>query len=414
MEKKKGGGSHQRDTNLAIESIENNLGKFKKCICPIHYNDGKGTFINADEFNRCGDSKDGLQAMCAIGKTQIDRFSHNLKRLLTCVAFYPEIIDNLLYGINEKISANIKEIIVNNININVNNTDPNYIYLFDQLSIIFNNAFTVEQIHEKTIKNLSILYRLHNLEKVLKSKNVGLYSAGLSLNDLERIDSIIKEKTNKILNEKLRNDILDVAMGFFTIESKDNNIFYEADSCPVNFSKLNDLYDKDKNKTIFKLNIHNTKEKGQRASTDRAYSYLADGNFTEANRYMKEIGQKNKKIHADHMVALRLGGIHDQLNLTPLSDSENLKKKDRLPTEIFLKLTNNLTLLSEYHRVKIVDWIKLNYNLILIEKMLRRSVEEQIIMVKNLPYVDKEKFLKKKYPYLKSDKIERLIKKYFE
>jgi hypothetical protein len=425
----KGGGSHQRCTKKALESAFNAENIILNCKCPFHYNNGIGTEIKAVEFNRCSKSNTGYQNMCASGKTEIDSFSHKLKRILSIVAFLSNdldsvssIIERIFHGIdNIKIKKNILKLILDNIKFSFE-LDENYEYILKQLLIIYDGDFSINEIEKISLSNFNILKKINILDTCLKSKNIDLYKLGLSLNELKDINKNILENTNKIQKlEFLNSKITEVSKGFYIKESKKvkDSIYYDADTVSINFSKLNNLYfervEDNKvyyKKSIFKLNIHNTREKGQRTSTDRSYSYLSDGNFIEANRHMKKIGQNNKKIHVDHIVPLRLGGIHDAINLTPLIDIENIKKKDKLTEEAYELLKNNLYLISEYHREKLLMCINLNYDIRLTEQVLRDSVEEQILFVKSLSNEDKIYFLNKKY-YLKKEKIERLIRKYF-
>lgn len=421
---KRGGGSHQRDTNKAILSAINAKNLKLNCKCPIHYNDGKGTEIDASNFNRCSKSSTGYQGMCASGKTEIDSFSHKLKRILTIASFSSNMkeLNYILEKIFDDIDSPIKKNIIDIINKNIKfsfELDDDYQYIYNQYIEIYKNYYNLNEITNLSLKNFFILSRIKILESKLKSKSVGLYTSKINLKDFQNINKKLLENTNKIkLEENIDDKIKKLSTGFFIVESKDgeNKIFYDADSMSINFSKLNDLYfsiEGNYKKSKFKLNLHNTKEKGQRTSSDRAYSYLADGDFIEANRYMRDIGQNNKKIHADHMIALRIGGIHDISNLSPLSDYSNLKKKDKLIESYFEKLKENINLLSEYHREKFIKYVENGYNIKLIEVLLKKSVEEQIEFIKKMSYNDKIIYLKNKYPYLNNNKLNRIIRKYF-
>jgi len=60
----------------------------------------------------------------------------------------------------------------------------------------------------------------------------------------------------------------------------------------------------------------------------RAFEYLVDGNLRAADKYMKS--DTFNETSADHIGPISLGFIHDPLNLTPLSISENSSKRNKL------------------------------------------------------------------------------------
>jgi len=67
------GGTHNRNAKVALEKHLSVVGKSKLCGCPIHKKNGVKTLVDATIFNiDKKNKKDGLQAMCKIGKTCLD------------------------------------------------------------------------------------------------------------------------------------------------------------------------------------------------------------------------------------------------------------------------------------------------------------------------------------------------------
>lgn len=91
------GGSHNRVSKVSLAHVLSSKGKKRLCKCPLHRNGGRGTLVFQTEFKRHGEN--GVQGMCATGKTLIDSYSHTLKRLQLLAVVDPEeaflALDNL-------------------------------------------------------------------------------------------------------------------------------------------------------------------------------------------------------------------------------------------------------------------------------------------------------------------------------
>ncbi len=378
------GGSHNRKSNESLSHALNSKGKFKLCKCPLHRNNGMGTKVTLTKFKR--HTKAGVQGMCADGKTLIDSFSHTLKRL------------QLLATVDLKTAINILE-----------NFDERYSVLIDSIKNIILKTYT-EQLQNFDTENIFRLKLLTKLDEKLKTNVTGYYDVDLSNIDKIKFNKLLQSYFTKEILENMRATQAIWTVGHLVKDSKDGKL-YPVEEFGFNVSKKRELYDALGKITPYRVNVHNTKAKGQRSSTLRGERYLADGEYTEANRTMKLLGNANKNIHADHLIPLALGGIHDSKNLVALDGKENIYKKDKLTDEAFKLLKTDISLLSHWHHKIFLESI--NEPKEIVWQYLNKSVHNLIENTINLSNAKKIKFIASVYPYYKESQIIRIIKKHF-
>ena len=376
------GGSHHRDSTKSYDFVMDSIGKFKICKCPIHYNFDNGTEVSLTKFRRQGDSNQG---MCAEGKTLIDSYSHQLKRLQLLFTVDESAVETIFNNFPKqfnRLTKNIKKIVTTTLRANYKGSN-------------------------KIIK----LQKLTALDKYLKTKETGFYEIDLREKDKYYFNELIKSIFTDELKHKLYNEQLNWIKGCYVLDSKDS-VLYPVEEFGFNISKKRELYDANKILTPYRINVHNTRAKGQRSSTLRAEKYLADGQYTEANRMMEKIGKKNNKIHADHIVPLRLGGIHDIINLQELTSVENIYKRDKLKKQALELIQKDITYLSHWH------WEAYKKNvdkpIEIIEVILKKSVDDFRKKIIVLSDTEKINFISNFYPTYKAAQIKRIIKKHFE
>lgn len=378
------GGSHNRKSNESLKHVKDSVGKYKLCKCPLHRNKGAGTLIEQTKFKR--HKKAGVQGMCAEGKTLIDSFSHTLKRLQLLA-----VVD------------------INDAKTILNEFEAKYSLLIDNIMQIIVNVLNTPKPYRLSTNEFK-LFLLTRLDEELKTNATGFYDVDLTATEKIEFNTILQKKFTNTILRKMEKTQDEWTKGHLVLDSKDKKL-YPVEDFVFNVSKKRELYYANEELTPYRINVHNTRAKGQRSSTLRGEKYLACGQYTEANREMKKLGKQNKNIHADHIVPLALGGIHDPRNLRPLDSKENIKKKDKLTPEVFELLKRDVTLLSKWHRDKFEKYK--NQGIELMWEILNSSVEDLRKKVINLNHEEKFKFISEVYPHYKESQIKRIIKKHF-
>jgi hypothetical protein len=378
------GGSHNRNTKQSLRHVLNSAGKSRLCKCPLHRNGGKGTLVLQTKFKRHG--KAGIQGMCADGKTFIDSYSHMLKRLQLLAVSYP-----------------------NEINVAFKKAPVKYGKIINNIKNIINKVLNTSN-NLKLSENNFKLQLLTQLDKALKTKQTGMYDIEISPKNKLAFNEYLKN----IFTPERRMLMLERQSGWtkggFVKDSKDGKL-YPVEEFAFNISKKREFYDSSKKLTPYRINIHNTRVRGGRSSTLRGEMYLADGEYTEANRRMKKLGKGKKNIHADHFIPLALGGIHDVKNLRGLLARKNLYKKDRLTPKGFELLKSDVTYLSKHHH-KVFNLHK-EKDIDTVQAILKMSVFKLRNKVTNMSTEKKLIFIGKFYPHYKDSQINRIIRKHF-
>lgn len=379
------GGSHNRISRDSLSHALGSRGKMRLCKCPLHRNKGQGILLPQTEFKRHG--RGSVQGMCATGKTLIDSYSHMLKRLQLLAVVRPSEIKKAFKGFDKK-----------------------YNIIILKINEIIHHVLSIKKDARLSASEFK-LFLLTRLDERLKTRETGFYDADLL--PQEKIE--FNESLKKIFTEgRLR--LMEIIQarwtrGGFVLDSKDSRL-YPVENFAFNVSKKREFYAPDKKITPYRINVHNTTASGQRSSTLRGEKYLADGEYTEANRRMKEIGASmGKMIHADHFIPLALGGIHDPKNLRPLPGLENIYKKDKLTLDGFKLLKEDLRYLSHWHHAAFNQY-KAD-GLMVVQEALRDSVDKLREFVIAMDYDEKLRFIKKVYPAYKESQIKRIIKKHF-
>lgn len=378
------GGSHNRKSSDSLKHVLESEGKLKLCKCPLHRNKGNGTMVPQTKFKR--HTLAGVQGMCAEGKTLIDSISHTLKRL------------QLLCVVDERKAYEL-----------LNSFDNKYDELINNIKAIINNTLKLKNTN-KLPNNEFKLYLLTKLDEELKTNATGFYDIKLKPEDKIDFNKILQKKFTSTILNKMELTQAGWTEGHLVLDSKDQKL-YPVEDFVFNVSKKRELYTVNEELTPYRINVHNTRAKGQRSSTLRGEKYLACGEYTEANRAMKKLGNQNKNIHADHIIPLAAGGIHDERNLRALDGKENIKKKDKLTEEAFVILKNDVSFLSKWHR-EVFEKHK-HQGLEVVWEYLKNSVFELRENVINLHSEEKFNFIQKVYPHYKESQIKRIIKKHF-
>ncbi len=324
--------------------------------------------------------------MCAPGKTLIDSYSHMLKRLQLLAIVSPKEIDVAFADFDKK-----------------------YAKLISNIKTIIRGVLETKKDPKLTNSEFK-LFLLTKLDGALKTEKTGFYDIHLS--PKEKID--FNEQLKKIFTPArvalVRKTQANWTEGGFVLDSKDKKL-YPVGEYAFNYSKKREFYGADKKLTPYRINVHNTIVKGQRSSTLRGERYLADGEYTEANRRMKEIGIAGVAVHADHFIPLALGGVHDAKNLRSLPGPENIYKKDKLTEEGFELLKQDINYLSHRHW-SVFNKYK-NEGLQVVQEALRNSVAKQHKKILDMSDTQKSRYIQHVYPTYKESQIRRIIRKHF-
>jgi 5-methylcytosine-specific restriction endonuclease McrA len=358
--------------------------KTKLCKCPLHRNGGAGVILPQTKFKRHG--SDGVQGMCAEGKTLIDSYSHMLKRL------------QLLAVVDKKEAFNL-----------LSQAGPQFKILTDRIYEIIELTLATPNSDNLNPSEYK-LFLLTELDKTLKTEKSGFYDAPISPDTKIAFNEYLKTAFTPDRLDLMEEAQSNWTEGCYILDSKDGKL-YPIEDFVFNVSKKRELYDKDGVLTPYRVNIHNTRTKGSRSSTLRGERYLADGEYTEANRHMKLLGNSDKNIHADHIVPLALGGIHDVRNLQPLNGKENIYKKDKLLPYALEMLKKDITYLSHWHHDAFVS-VK-DEPIEIIQEKLKSSVDSLLKKVLDLAEHEKFDFISKVYPTYKDSQVDRIIRKHF-
>jgi len=343
-------GSQNRDTKKAISHLESAKNLKSVCKCILHAkNSAEGSLIDRTRFNRQGN---GIQSMCAEGKTLIDAIKHQFWRTIDIV---------LLTAIKES---------------NLYNKE-----YYDLLSIPFFQKYGIDQLIKEIFQNhnmdsfknslnplsqnqvnVKIYFETSGyLEENLKLKNLKFYSIffndeTLALQEYKQLEKDFKNFTNvkkyEVLEDILRNLLLnDFDYSLYVKETAQNGVFYDASMISFNWSKKNNLYIKVNNGyeiTNYRGPFHNTKKKAV-GTTSRMIRFLVEGDaingFKEVNAYIQSI--KKPGYEADHIWPLALGGKHTIENLVSLPEKENLLKKDHITFKAYCLLIESIKNMSK-------------------------------------------------------------------
>jgi hypothetical protein len=377
-------GSQNKDSKIAYEHAIKSLGQKRKCNGIFHKGYNNGEKVESSLFKRQGE---GYQAFCS----DCDQARQNIQKTLKRVG--------AIVMTNNKFRIKLpKE--------------------FRGQEQIINKKIRLSVLNSKNILNLYT--NLVEGKNKLNIKELGLYKPDLSVKQKKRFIDLVNKQVRNIKNNNLIEKKLKEIGNKYKFKCSMCKRFYLVSEVQPNISQSRDIFDLKNQPTRYKLPLHNVCYLcmvGERAESIRHYIYLCNGDFTGATRMMTLIGKKyrDKNIHADHIIPLRLGGKHDPKNLRPFIGKENTKKRDKLTHEALdfmkkknLKFKELLTdwYYPEYKKVK-------ENNLKFIETVLRHVVDEKRNLVRSLSLEDKKNFLLNLYPTLNSKELERIIRKCF-
>jgi hypothetical protein len=324
--------------------------------------------------------------MCATGKTLIDSYSHMLKRLQLLAVVDPKEVAKAFLSFDRK-----------------------YQPLITKIKTIIESVIKTGK-ERGLSENEYKLLLLTKLDVALKTSATGFYDAPLTSEDKFAFNEELKKIFTPARLARMQQAQERWTKGGYVMDSKDGQL-YPVEEYVFNVSKKREFYDANKRLTPYRINIHNTRAKGQRSSTLRGERYLANGEYTEANRKMKAIGIANKAMHADHFIPLALGGIHDAKNLRPLSGPENIYKKHKLTPAAFALLKRDISYLSHWHHSTFLKYEKDGRSVV--EEALRNSVNRVHKRVLAMNDSQKLRFLRGVYPTYKESQLQRIISKHF-
>lgn len=377
-------GAQNKDSKIAYEHAIKSLGQKRKCNGIFHKGYPNGEEVESSLFKRQGE---GYQAFCS----DCDQARQNIQKTLKRVGAI--VMSNNNFRIHLPKEFQKQEKIINNKIISAISKNKNILELY---------TYLVEGKQKLNIKEL------------------GLYETNLSVNQKKKFIELVNEQVRGSKNDNLIKETLSRIGKDYKFKCSMCKQLSLVSEVQPNISQSRDIFDLNGKPTGYKLPLHNVCYDcmiGERAESIRHYKYLCNGDFVGATRTMTSIGKKYKDrtMHADHIVPLRLGGKHDPKNLRPFIGVENTKKRDKLTQEAldFMK-KNNLTFkelltdwyYSDYEKVK-------NNNIKVIEAVLRHFVDKKRDLVRGLLHEDKKKFLLNLYPTLNSKELERIIRKCF-
>jgi hypothetical protein len=377
-------GSQNKDSKVAFDHAIKSIGNFRKCNGIFHKGYSNGELVPAEDFKRMGD---GYQSFCSECDQARQNFQKTLKRLAAI------IMVNHLFRIN----LPKKYIKLNKL---INNKIKNAIKLSTNPIKIYTSL--VEGKNKLTVKEL------------------GFYKNEYSVSEKKEIITIISEKIRNSENDKKISDFIKSKGDEFKFKCSMCKRFILVSEVQPNISQSRDIFDLENKPTNLKLPLHNMCTPcmtGNRAESIRHFKFLCDGRFVEATRKMTEIGKnyQGKNIHADHIVPLRLGGKHDPDNIRPFEGKENIKKKDKITKEALEYLIDNdiefETLLTSWYVPEYKKYF--DFRVKVIEACLRNIVDKKRFALKKLSLEEKEKELKRLYPFLSKKEIDRIIRKCF-
>lgn len=378
------GGSHNRKSSAAVAFHTAYKDKEVVCKCPLHRNGGAGRVLSSSEFNR---QEDAHQCMCARGKTLIDAFSHKLNRV------------GLIYLADPTVLTDLETKLAN----------P-FPHIKMKLSTQVLSVATEVNNFRTSPSITTFLLALNWLELVLRSKLVGLYDVELTQAEFEAAVEILE---SVITTDRIKAAFLlqsTYLAGAFLVEDSKDHQKHPFECFHFNISKKRELYNLDGTpaygdfkgeKLHLRANVHNTLSKSIVNAGDRVVTYLSDGDHRAANTIMSLINLANgngKKDEGDHLVPLRLGGIHDPKNLRPLDKIANIKKKDKLTDEALDALANDVSLLSSY--VQAVYVANKEEDKLVLGAKLKEAVDKYRRDIHDMPSPDRLKHLSARYPAL--------------
>ena len=377
-------GSQNKDSKIAYEHAMKSLGQKRKCNGIFHKGYPDGEAVESSYFKRQGS---GYQAFCS----DCDQARQNIQKTLKRIAAI--VMSNNKFRIYLPKEFQKQEKVINN----------------KIISVIF------------TSKNILELYtKLVDGKQKLSIKELGLYETDLTVEQKKRFIDLVNEQVRNSENDTLITSKIKEIGNKYKFKCSTCNKLYLVSKVQPNISQSRDIFDLNNKQTGYKLPLHNVCFDcmvGERAESIRHYKFLCNGDFVGATRMMIFIGKKYKdrNIHADHIVPLRLGGKHDPKNIRPFIGKENTKKRDKLTQEAldFMKQKNLM------FKELLTDWYYQEYekfkdnNIKVIEAVLRHVVDKKRNLMRSLSHEDKKKFLLELYPTLNSKELERIIRKCF-
>jgi len=411
------GGTHNRNAKVALEKHLSVVGKSKLCGCPIHKKNGVKTLVDATIFNiDKKNKKDGLQAMCKIGKTGLDSFKHKMNGWKLIYIFDKLTDSNLLDKFKNSLESKSLQIA-----------------LFDSFNFIFDGILSNVKGETKS----EIFFEFMSVaDSVIGGKNgfggnsllnqMNIYNLNLTESDFFQL--IVDFDPSKVLSKEEINNVFDLQDMFcdelylYVNESSKKELdLHHHSNFRTTLTKIREVYKEDgspflsSNGVHVRINKWNTQVQGK--SDSRVERYFPDGDYKLANSKMREINKTG--LSADHIWPISLGGKHDVSNLEGMPLLENIRKRNNISIELLKRVSKNP---ERYISGKYLDLFNsicvgevTQDKVIEVERTLRLAVENWNDDVSSMDDVSKETFIiemltQHNVSYTKHEKV---IKDYF-
>ena len=413
---KMAGGTQNRNAKVALEKHLSVVGKSKLCGCPIHRKNGRKTIVDATIFNGQRSSRDGLQAMCKIGKTGLDSFKHKMNGWKLIYIFDKLTESNLLEKF--KMSLSNKE---------------QQLFLYDSFIKIFDNilvSINVETKSDTFFEFMSVA------DSIIGGKNgfsgnsllnqMNIYN--LNLTEFGFNQLIIDFDPTKVLNrEEIKNifelqDMFCDNLNLYVNESSKKELdLHHHSNFRTTMTKIREVYNEDGTPFVSSKGVHirinkwNTQVQGK--SDSRVERYFSDGDYKLANAKMREINKTG--LSADHIWPISLGGKHDSSNLEGMPLLENIRKRNNLTVDLLIRVCKNP---EKYISSKYLDLFKnicsgeiTQDKVVEVERSLRLAVENWNDFVSSMNDDEKQKFVIELLieHNVSHNKYDKVIKDYF-
>jgi len=408
------GGTQNRNAKLALEKHLSVMGDTKLCGCPIHKRNGQKTLVDATLFNiDKKNKKDGLQAMCKIGKTGLDSFKHKMNAWKLIYIFDKLTESQLLSKFKLKLESKSLSLA-----------------LYNSFNFIFDNIYSKIDCE---IKSDIFFEFMSTVDSLIGGKNVfngrsllnqmNIYNINLDEDDFSKL-IIDFDPSNIFTKEEIKNvfDLQDFFcdnLNLYVRESSTGELFQHS-NFRTTLTKIREVYNEDGSPFLIngvqvRINKWNTQVKGKNDS--RVERYFPDGDYKLANSRMREINKTG--LSADHIWPISLGGKHDISNLEGMPLLDNIRKRNNFSLELLERVNKNpendisFRYLEDFRRIcsgsitmdKVAE----------VERTLRLSVENWNENVSSMVDNEKSEFIIKMLieHNVSHVKHEKIIKDYF-
>ena len=411
------GGTQNRNAKVALEKHLSVVGKTKLCGCPVHKKGGLKTLVDATIFNMDKkNKKDGLQAMCKIGKTGLDSFKHKMNGWKLIYIFDKLTESNLLEKFKISLSTKQQQLALYN----------SFITIFDNILSSINSETKSDTFFEFMSITDSVIGGKKGFGGNSLLNQMNIYNLNLTEGDFIQI-IIDFDPSNVLDREEIKNvfelqDMFCDNLNLYVNESSKKELeLHHHSNFRTTLTKIREVYNEDGTPFTSSKGVHirinkwNTQVQGK--SDSRVERYFPDGDYKLANAKMREINKTG--LSADHIWPISLGGKHDPSNLEGMPLLENIRKRNNLTVDLLSRVCQN----PEKHiSSKYLDLFKnicsgeiTQDKVVEIERNLRLSVENWNYSVSSMDDDTKQKFVTELLieHNVSHNKYDKVIKDYF-